>query len=91
VLGDLAERYAIPRQYLVDALRTVPSVVASQIRRTSVFPLWPAIGFGLPLAFGRGADDWWPRAVIPAVTTLLAFMVRDAYRVADLQHPRRKA
>ena len=29
-------------------------------------------------------------AVIPSVITLLAFMFRDAYRVPDLQHPRRK-
>ena len=90
VLGDLAERYSSPGQYMLDALRTVPAVVVSQIRRTSFFPLWPMIGFGLTIAFGRGAPDWWPRAVIPAVITLLAFMFRDAYRVPDLKHPRRK-
>lgn len=90
VLGDLAERYASPRQYVLDALGTLPSVIASQIRRTSYFPLWPLIGCGLLVAFGRGAEAWWPRAVLPAVVTLLAFMVRDAYRVPDLEHPRRK-
>ena len=42
------------------------------------------------IAFGHGSADWWPRAVLPAVTTLLAFMIRDAYRVPDLEHPRRK-
>lgn len=90
VLGDLAERYASTGQYLLDALRTVLSVVASQIRRTSFFPLWPPIAFGLAIAFGQGADGWWPLALIPTVTTLLAFMVRDAYRVPDPDHPRRK-
>ena len=90
VLGDLSERYTSPRQYLLDALRTVPAVVISQIRRTSFFLLWPMIGLGLTLAFGRGAEDWWPRAAIPAVITLLAFMFRDAYRVPDLKRPRRK-
>ena len=90
VLGDLAERYTSPGQYLLDALRTVPAVVISQIRRTSFFLLWPMIGLGLTIAFGRGAEDWWPRAVIPAVITLLAFMFRDAYRVPDLKRPRRK-
>ena len=90
VLGDLAERYTSPRQYLLDALRTVPAVVISQIRRTSFFLLWPMIGLGLTIAFGRGAEEWWPRAVIPAVITLLAFMFRHAYRVPDLKRPRRK-
>lgn len=90
VLGDLAERYSSLGQYLLDALRTVPAVVISQIRRTSYFPLWPAIGLGLAIAFGRGAEAWWPQAAIPSVITLLAFMFRDAYRVPDLQHPRRK-
>ncbi len=90
VLGDLAERHASSGQCLLDALRTVPAVVISQIRRTSYFPLWPLIGVALTIAFGRGAEDWWPRAVIPAVITLLAFMFRDAYRVPDLKRPRRK-
>jgi hypothetical protein len=35
VLGDLSERYSSPKQYLKAALRTVPWVIASQIRRTS--------------------------------------------------------
>ena len=90
VLGDLAERYKSTPRYLLDALRTVPAVMISQIRRTSFFPLWPAIGVALTIAFGRGAKDWWPHAVIPAVITLLAFMFRDAYRVPDLLRPRRK-
>ena len=90
VLGDLAEQYTSPGQYVLDASRTVPAIVVSQIRRTSYFPLWPAIGLGLTAAFGLGAEAWWPRAVIPSVITLLVFMFRDAYRVPDLQHPRRK-
>ena len=90
VLGDLAERCTSPGQYLREALLTVPAVVISQIRRTSFFLLWPMIGFGLTIAFGRGTEQGWPRAVIPAVITLLAFMLRDAYRVPDLQRPRRK-
>jgi hypothetical protein len=89
VLGDLAERYESLGQYLFDAVRTVPSVIGSQIRRTSFFLLWPMIACVLLIAFGRGADAWWPQAVTPTVTTLLAFMVRDAYRVPDPEHPRR--
>lgn len=90
VLGDLAERYMSVGQYVLDALRTVPTIVVSQIRRTSFFAMWPVIGIGLTIAFGRGAEAWWPRAVIPSIITLLAFMFRDAYRVPDLQHPQRK-
>ena len=90
VLGDLAERYESPAGYLLDALRTVPAVVVSQIRRTSYFPLWPMIGGALTASFGRGAENWWPRAVSPEIVTLLAFMLRDAYSVPDLVHPRRK-
>jgi hypothetical protein len=87
VLGDLAERYTSSGQYFLEALRTVPEVVVSQIRRTSFFALWPMIGLGLTIAFGRGAEQWWPRAVMPAIITLLAFMFRDAYRVPDLTRP----
>ena len=51
VLGDLSERYVSPRQYLVDALRTLPFVVVSRVRRTSNPPLDTAVvvmfGFGL--------------------------------------------
>jgi lysylphosphatidylglycerol synthetase-like protein (DUF2156 family) len=90
LLGDLAERYESLGRYLMDALQTVPAAIISQIRRTSFFLLWPIIGTGLVVAFGRGAEAWWPRAAIPAATTLLAFMVRDAYRVPDLEHPKRK-
>lgn len=35
VLGDLRERCSSPRQYAVDALRTIPLVIISRIRRTA--------------------------------------------------------
>jgi hypothetical protein len=35
VLGDLSERYESPGQYMMDAVRTIPLVIASQVRRTS--------------------------------------------------------
>lgn len=90
VLGDLAERYRSPGQYLRDALQTVPAVVISQIRRTSLFAFWPVVGSGLCLAYARETQGWWPGAVIAAVATLVAFMFRDAYRVPDLKRPARK-
>ena len=43
VLGDLSERYESTRQYLVDALRTLPFVVVSRVRRTSNPPLDTAV------------------------------------------------
>ena len=38
VVGDLWERYTSPRHYALDAVRTIPAVVASQIRRTARLP-----------------------------------------------------
>ena len=35
VLGDLAERYTSPARYIVDAGRTIPFVVGSQLRRAA--------------------------------------------------------
>ena len=58
VMGDLSERYVSPGQYLTDALRTIPFVVASRIRRTqhpvgvafmAVF-LMPALVAGFPFS-----------------------------------------
>jgi hypothetical protein len=39
VLGDSCERFTSPRRYLLDAARTVPLVVWSQVRRTSTITL----------------------------------------------------
>jgi hypothetical protein len=81
VLGDLNERYVSPRQYLSDALRTLPFVIASRLRRTT-HPL------GLLLA---GAFLWWAvfwgnrqesayAALIPTLITLITLALRDVYR-----------
>jgi hypothetical protein len=35
VLGDLHERYISPRKYVLEALRTIPLVIVSRIRRTA--------------------------------------------------------
>jgi hypothetical protein len=90
VLGDLAERYSSPGQYVAEAARTVPLVIASQVRRTSYFAAWPMVGIGLALGFGRGGKQLWLSGAIPAFAALIGFMVRDAYRVPDLQHPQRQ-
>ena len=86
VLGDLWERYTSPRQYVIDALRTLPFVICSQIRRTldplrlamQVLPAFVFFGglVGRPSADGGPV---WIRAVVPAIAVAVAMVVRDAY------------
>ena len=87
VLGDLWERNTSPRQYLVDAVRTLPFVIWSQIRRTSdplplAMQVLPAFVFFGGLASRPNADGVpvWLRAVVPAIAVAVAMVVRDAYR-----------
>jgi hypothetical protein len=83
LLGDLSERYVSPAQYLTEALRALPYVVYSRIRRTTnagaiVFQvafLW----FG---AFGGPVSGL--AALLPAITAGLALVLRDAYRLRSL-------
>jgi hypothetical protein len=86
VLGDLWERYTSPRQYVVDALRTLPFVIWSQIRRTSdplllAMQVLAAFVFFGGLAGQPGPDGGpvWLRAVVPAIAVAVAMVVRDAY------------
>lgn len=81
VLGDLAERCRSPQGYLRDALRTVPFVVASRLRRTT-HPL--ALLFGGAFLFW--AVFWGNRqthplaALVPTLLVLMVFALRDVYR-----------
>jgi hypothetical protein len=34
VLGDLCERYTSPAGYMIEAIRTIPLVIAGRVRRT---------------------------------------------------------
>jgi hypothetical protein len=86
VLGDLAERYSTPAGYVGEALRTVPFVVVSQIRRTAQFALAPLIALTLFGGFATGRNVTWLHAIIPAVATMIGLMLRDAYKIRD---PRR--
>ena len=90
VLGDLHERYRGTAQYLLDALRTVPHVVASQMRRATdwrllifeAFTLYvafltaPAQPGGVSLLFKAGT--LLPCA-IPTIVALIALRIVDAY------------
>jgi hypothetical protein len=90
VLGDLHERYSGTGQYLYDALRTVPFVILSRIRRTRDPQLLLMEAFALYLSFVGAA--WWLGAVtflyeewgllrlaIPTIFALVALMLADAY------------
>jgi hypothetical protein len=51
VLGDLHERYVSPWQYIVDAARTAPLVIASQVHRATDPQLLLIEAFALYLSF----------------------------------------
>ncbi len=90
VLGDLYERYWSPRQYLLDAARTVPLVIASQIRRTTDAQLLLIEGFAAYLPFLTAAwlvsgatflyeQSGFARVAIPAAAAFAALILGDAY------------
>jgi len=79
VVGDLWERYRSPWQFVLDAARTIPFVLASQIRRTSTAASVVIHVFLLFTSLGPGARRLWP-AVVAVSGALLAFVLRDAYR-----------
>jgi len=79
VVGDLWERYRSPWQFGLDAARTIPFVLASQIRRTSTFAGVVIHAFLLCVSVGVGVGRLW--AAVAAVSgALLGFILRDAYR-----------
>jgi hypothetical protein len=90
VLGDLHERYRGTAAYLADALRTVPHVVASQIRRTTdprivvfeALALYVSFLTGPPQAHGKSLI-FNPAAIvpclIPVVVAVVALRFVDAY------------
>lgn len=70
VAGDLCETYETPRQYLREALRTIPFVIASQMRRNGNAPVL-LLQTGLAWALLGGAA---------AALLAPALLVREAYR-----------
>jgi hypothetical protein len=89
VLGDLHERYGSPGQYIADALRTVPLVILSRIRRTTDPQLLLMEALVLYLSFIGAAwlrggallrdDLGLMRLAIPAAMALLGLVLADAY------------
>ena len=99
VLGDFQERCTSPLQYCRDALLTVPLVILSRIRRTADPALLLMHALVLYLAFY--GVTWlkaysllyqpWAlvRLAIPAVITLLAMVLEDAYARPGYRSPLR--
>jgi hypothetical protein len=90
VLGDFSERYTSPRQYAADALRTLPFVIAGQIRRTSdslrlLMCAMPAFVFFGGLRSRPDVVDsvTWLPALAPTIGVAIALVLRSAYRNPD--------
>jgi hypothetical protein len=92
VIGDLSERYVSPGQYLLDAVRTVPFVIVSRIRRTQhpvlvaflAFLLWFAVFYG-------NMQKSWLVATVPTLAGVVALVLRDVYRTPGPMRPREAA
>jgi hypothetical protein len=89
VLGDLCEQYTSPLAYVSQAVRTLPYVVVSQIRRTSdavivnmeAVMLWAAFrGAARFLQKPLPSDaNTWVRLLIPTIVAVVALVITDAY------------
>ena len=89
VLGDLHERYRSPLPYCLDALRTLPLVILSRIRRTADPQLLLIQAFALYVSFlgaARLSDGALPREqwaflrlAIPAAMAMLGLILDDTY------------
>ena len=97
VLGDLHERYGSPRQYGLDALRTVPLVIVSRIRRTADPQVLLIQAFALYVSFlgaARVADaallnEQWRllQLAVPAGMALLGLILEDTYAPPGRRSP----
>ena len=86
LLGDLRERYVSTRQYLVDAVRVVPLVMLSRMRRTSDWLLTALQAYVLflvfrPPTFAPGLAGALP-LVLPIGTALVALAFEAFERLA---------
>jgi hypothetical protein len=91
-MGDLHERYVSLPQYLADALRTVPFVLASRIRRACNLPLTVFLALYLQFVVFQGnTQQHSPTATLPTVLAVLVLMLRDVYRTLTPTWPRQAA
>ena len=99
VMGDFAEQYRSPAQYLFNALAALPFIVASQIRRTFRLAVFLSEASALYISFAAAAffaasdylnhiGRWLPMGIFVGVA-LLVLIVRDAYGNTEEQSARR--
>ena len=97
VIGDLHERYTCPRQYGLDALRTVPLVITSRIRRTADPQVLLIQAFALYMSFlgaawfkdGTLLREKWGllRLAVPAAIAMLGLILEDTYAESGRRSP----
>ena len=92
VMGDLHERYVSQWQYLADALRTLPFVLASRIRRACNLPLIVFLALYLQFVVFQGNTQQ-PilTATLPTLLAVFTLVLRDAYRTLTPTWPRQAA
>ena len=89
VLGDFEERFRSPAQYAFDAIRTVPMVILSRVRRTSDPQVVLIQAFAFYLSFLGAAwffdgellrSEWGLiRLALPGAMAIVGVMLEDAY------------
>jgi hypothetical protein len=90
VLGDLHERFVSRRQYIGNAIVTVPLVILSQVRRVTDTGLLLLEALALYLSFCvsarfcnggifLGTPNVYLRVALPVLPALVALMVADVY------------
>jgi hypothetical protein len=84
-VGDLWERYRSPWQFAAEALRVLPFIIGSQIRRSSSAPILGLQAFILFSCFD-GFEiiprnvPLWATAAVPTLAGFAGLVMRDAYR-----------
>lgn len=97
VLGDLYERYCSPRQYFLEAARTMPLVILSRIRRTADPQVLVIQAFALYMSYlgaawlrdGALPQEPWRllQLAVPAGMALLGLVLEDAYAIRGRRAP----
>jgi hypothetical protein len=92
VLGDLQERSASPKSYVLDALSVLIPVVVSRIRRTTDIQVFLMEAITIYMSFAMAAWYLGERAgfirlTIPAGVTVVCLLFCNAYSSAERKRP----
>jgi hypothetical protein len=93
-VGDLWERYRSPWQFAAEALRVLPFVIGSQVRRSSSAPILGLQAFILFACFDGFETitrnvPLWATAAVPTLAAFVGLVTRDVYRQTDRRTIRR--